>query len=90
MGSSIINMFLRSCTQNASKLVEFVTKNLGVCSKIFLYFSTRFTERAKNWNLGVTFHGLSNGTSHFEYKKFQMQTPVQFGRLFRGPSLKWS
>ncbi len=37
-------------------------------SKILSYLSMGFSERAKNWVLNTTFHGLSNGMTHFQRK----------------------
>ena len=59
-----------------------MTLHLRVGSEITLYLLIGFLERVKNWDLRITFHGLSNDIAHSKRKLFVCRLLLNFTGFF--------
>ena len=59
-----------------------MTLHLRVGSEITLYLLIGSGERVENWDLRISFHGLSNGITHSKIKRFVCRPLLNLAGFF--------
>ena len=66
-----------------------MTLHLREGSEITLYLLIGSGERVKNWDLKITFHGLSNGITHSKTKRFVCRSLLNLAGFFMDSILNY-